>query len=221
MKDIFMLSATTLSAKSFQTLQNRGLSEQQMNDFSILLDKANEQLDKQSSAKQVMENMSAAELNLLQKATSLANPISIQSLSNEGARNLLAQPDGKGLVDNNNDGIVEIGASRTIRFPPVNAPASVHKAWEQASENMSEGDKLTLQLHMHHLVYGIQIDGLSTKQALPPEEQWSKSGRQELLEYARSALEFSVSREGWNHMNSVKRDLFNRLEEMFANMNAA
>ena len=214
-----MLSATSLSAKSVQSLQNRGLSEQQMNDFSALLDKANEQLDQQSSAKQVLASMSSAEMNLLQKATSLANPITISTLSNEGARNLLAQPDGKGLVDNNNDGIVEIGAGRTIRFPPVNAPASVHKAWEQASENMSEGDKLIMQLHMHHLVYGTHIDGLSTKQALPPEEQWSTAGWQKLLENARAALEFSVDREGWNHMNSVKRDLYNRLEEMFSNMN--
>ena len=211
-----MLSSVSLSGESAKLVQLRGLSAQQVEDFSALLEKANSQLGENKSAKQVLSNMSDDEMKLLQKATGLAKPIEVEQLSQEGAVNLLAQPDKTGMVDINNDGIVEIGVGRMITFPPVNAPASVHQAWDKATENMSEGDKMIMQLHMHTATYGIEINGVSTKEPLTPEQQWSTTGTQKLLSELRGALDFSVAMEGWKRTNLVRQDFFNKFENELA-----
>lgn len=207
-----MLSPISLSSESVSLLQVRGLSGQQVDDFTELLNKANDQLEQDRSAKQVLSDMSGDELALLQKATSLAETINVSSLNNEGAINLLAQPDKTGMVDLNNDGLVEIGKAKMITFPPLNAPPSVHEAWDKATENMAEGDKMIMQLHMHTAVYGFQIEGFPTKEPLSPEAQWSETGWQQLLATLHSALEFSVGMDGWTRGNVVRQDFYDRFE---------
>ncbi|WP_432472943.1 hypothetical protein [Amphritea sp. HPY] len=207
-----MLPSISLSSESVSLLRVRGLSVQQVDDFSELLNKAHQQQSQDRSAKQVLAEMSGDELALLQKATSLASNINVSSLSNEGAINLLAQPDKTGMVDLNNDGVVEIGIAKMVTFPPVNAPDSVHQAWDKATENMAEGDKMIMQLHMHTTVYGFQIEGLPTKEPISPEAQWSETGWQQLLATLRSALEFSVGIDGWTRMNVVRQDFYDRFE---------
>lgn len=214
-----MYLSINLSAESVKLLQVRGLSNEQVNDFSDLLNKANSQLDEQASAKQVLAGMSSQELELLRKATSLADPIKIDSLSTEGAINLLAQPDKTGMVDLNNDGLVEVGAARMMTFPPVNAPANVHQAWQDATEGMSMVDKMSIELRMHHLVYGFNIiEGQPTKPILAPEAQWSMAGWQKLLADARSALEFSVSMDGWTRHHLLEQGVYDRFDEALSNM---
>ena len=66
-------------------------SKQQVGNFAEMLHEANDQVDEQTSAKEVLADMSAEELGLLQQATCLAAPIRVDSLSDEGAANLLAQ----------------------------------------------------------------------------------------------------------------------------------
>jgi len=100
-----------------------------------------------------------------------------------------------------------------MTFPPVNAPESVQRAWDDATEGMSEQDKMVMQLHMHTMIYGIQIEGVSTPQALSPEAQWSENGIKQLFENLRSALEFSVSLDGWDRFNLVKNDFFDKFEK--------
>ena len=212
-----MPSSINLSAESVNLLKMRGQSDQQVTDFAALLGKANEQMDQQTSAKQVLSAMSAEELRLLQKSVSLADPIQVSSLSDEGARNLLAQPDRTGMVDLNNDGIVEVGAARTVSFPPVNAPDSVHKAWDKATENLSDQDKMILQLQMHHQVYGFNIEGYGNKQALSPQDQWSSEGWKQLIADARAALEFAVGMDGWSRFNLLKEDFLNNFENELSN----
>lgn len=207
-----MLSSVSLSGESLNLLQMRGLSGQEVHDFAAMLEQASEELTQNKSAKQVLTEMSKDDMALLQKATGLVDPIRPASLSNEGAINLLAQPDKTGMVDLNNDGLVEIGVSKMITFPPVNAPASVHQAWEKATENMSEGDKMTMQLHMHTATYGIHIDGVASKEALPPDQQWSPAGWQQLLKELRGALDFAVSMDGWTRTNLLRQDFFNKFE---------
>ena len=207
-----MLSSVSLTGESVNVLQRRGLSGQQVDAFAALLDKANNQLQQDKSSKQVLSGMSADEQKLLQQATSLANPIQIASLSIEGATNLLAQPDKTDMVDLNNDGIVEIGIGRMVTFPPVNAPASVQLAWDKATEKLSEGDKLIMQLHMHTATYGIQIDGVPGKEPLPPAQQWSEEGWKNLLKEVRAALDFSVAMDGWTRANLLRQDFFNKFE---------
>ena len=215
-----MLSSVSLTGESVNVLQRRGLSGQQVDAFAALLDKANNQLQQDKSSKQVLSGMSADELKLLQQATSLANPIQIASLSIEGATNLLAQPDKTDMVDLNNDGIVEIGIGRIVTFPPVNAPASVQLAWDKATEKLSEGDKLIMQLHMHTATYGIQIDGVPGKEPLPPAQQWAEEGWKNLLKEVRAALDFSVSMDGWTRANLLRQDFFNKFEHELSNQTA-
>lgn len=72
-------------------------------------------------------------MEVLRKVHSLANTIEGNSLSNEGAANLLAQPGA--ARDYNNDGLHTIGAGHMFAFPPDNAPAAFKQAWAEASEN--------------------------------------------------------------------------------------
>lgn len=116
----------------------------------------------------------------------IASTINVDSLSAEGAQNLLSQPDGSDLVDLNNDGIVEIGESRSIHFPPVNAPLHIKTAWNKATEGMDWAEKASMELALHSMVYGFNINGSGTKDALPPQEQWNKTNIDALSEYANS-----------------------------------
>jgi len=209
-----MIPSTSFSTESMNLLQTRGLSETQITDFASLLEEAHEQQENNLSAKEVLNTMSNSELQLLQTATSLAAPINVNSLSKEGAMNLLAQPDKTGLVDLNNDGIVEVGAARNIMFPPVNAPAHVKDAWDKATEGLSFFDKAVLELNLHISVYGVEINGLPTKQPPLPEEQWSSTNLVEWFSTLRSGLERSVKEEGWTHFNEVQRDFYDKFESL-------
>jgi len=202
-----------LSARSLDLLQRRGVSGEQIEDFTSLLSDAQQALKDGASAREVLNAMSKDELSLLQKTSSLAEPINVSEISDEGATNLLAHPDRTGMVDLNNDGIVEVGKAQTISFPPVNAPQHVKDAWEEATVNMTEGEEMMLQLSMHIQTYGINIEGAASKPALSPEQQWSTEGWQKLMKEARSALEFSVGMDGWTRMNVVKNDFYNRFEQ--------
>ncbi len=209
-----MISSTRLSTESMNLLQTRGLSETQIADFASLLKEAHEQQDNHISAKEVLNTMSKSELQLLQTATSLAFPINVNLLSKEGAINLLAQPDKTGLVDLNNDGIVEVGAARNIMFPPVNAPAYVKDAWDKSTEGLSFFDKAVLELNLHISIYGVEINGMPTKQPSLPEEQWSSKNLVEWFTTLRSSLERAVKEEGWTHFNEVQRDFYNKFETL-------
>ncbi|KEA65615.1 hypothetical protein ADIMK_0137 [Marinobacterium lacunae] len=190
------------------------MTDTEVDAFQLLLNEA--QTEKESSgesAKSVLEQMSAEELALLQKANSLAERINVGGLSEEGAANLLAQPDFSDRVDLNNDGIVEVGAAKNIVFPPVNAPDHVKAAWEEATAGMDESDTMMLQLHMHLSVYGVQADGLPSSTPLSPEEQWSSGGIEKLFDTLRSALDFRVGLEGWTEHNKMLLGLYSRFEQ--------
>jgi len=211
-----MISSTNFSTESMDLLQARGLSESQITDFALLLEEAHEQQENNISAKEVLNNMSKSELQLLQTATSLAAPINVNSLSKEGAINLLAQPDNTGLVDLNNDGIVESGAARRMIFPPVNAPAHVKDAWDKATEGMSFEDKMILELNLHISIYGVEINGMPTKQPPTPEQQWGSENLIEWFATLRGGLERSVIDEGWTEHNKVTRDFYDKFESLLS-----
>ena len=201
-------SITQFSNTSVNILRVRELDKQDISGFADILRQANEQNE---SAKDFLRSLSPDELRLVQRANSIADPIQIDSLSTEGAENLLSQPDGSDLVDLNNDGIIEVGAAKTFRFPPVNAPASVKAAWEKATAGLSELDKSRLELTMHDLVYGLNsgIPGTEQKTPLPPEQQWNSANIRVLEDYARSNLEFRVGYQGWTPYNQQLQDFYN------------
>jgi len=201
-----------LTAESVTLLRLRGRSTDEINAFSGLLNDAQARMDDNESAKQILASMDKQTLQQVQEAAGLVDRIQVSGLSKEAAINLLAQPDKSNMVDLDNDGLVEIGAARAIVFPPVNAPSSVKAAWEEASANMSEQDKLVMQLQMHTAVYGVHIEGIPPKEALPPDQQWGEKGVEQLFNHLRSALEFAVSLDGWTDFNQDKRDFYDAFE---------
>lgn len=80
-----------------------------------------------SSAKDFLQDLSESELGVLQKFEGLADPIKIESLTNEGAYNLLVHTYEK--YDWNNDGITQIGAARVLMNIPKNMDDDTKKAW--------------------------------------------------------------------------------------------
>lgn len=208
-----MVSVTGLSAASHSRLQQRNLSSDEISDFQSLLDEARDEMESGTlTAKEFIRQMDVDDLHLLQKANLLVDAIRPEGLSEEGATNLLRQVDNSDRVDLNNDGLVEVGIGKMIVFPPVNAPDSVKAAWEQATEGMSEPEKLFLQLHMHTATYGIHIDGVPSKPALSPEEQWSDQGCATLFDRLREGLAFEVDHFGWTEYRRTREQFYNRFE---------
>ena len=204
-----MINSVQLSDKSRNLLNLRLLNQDEIQQFSEILSEAKNQ---QNSPKNTLLAMSADELALVQKANSLAYSIDVASLSEEGAANLLSQPDNSDKVDLNNDGIVEVGAAQMLIFPPVNAPEHVKSAWESATAEMSEADKLMLELRMHIAVFGINIEGVNPKQALSPDQQWSQKGIDDLFKDLSSNLEFRVNLEGWTDHNLMLKGFYERFQ---------
>ncbi|PKU22737.1 hypothetical protein CWS72_19870 [Telmatospirillum siberiense] len=95
-------------------------------------------------AKDFLSGLDTQSLSLLQEAASLAEPVDVASLSEEGAENLLLAP--TEAVDLNGDGMIQTGASLGFQFPPVNASPELRAAWEKTTAGMSEGDAATLAL---------------------------------------------------------------------------
>lgn len=204
-----MLSDITFSERSMTLLQARNLSEGNIEQFSSILSRA-----KQSgqSAKDFLKSLSQQEMHVVQKANSLADRIDVTSISAEGAHNLLTQPDNSGKVDLNNDGIVEVGAARSIIFPPVNAPEFVKKAYAEATEGKQGFDRLSLDIRMHVEIYGLHFNELPTKQPLSPEQQWSEQGIEGMFNNLYSNLDFRVGMEGWTNQNKNLKQFYNDFE---------
>jgi hypothetical protein len=91
------------------------------------------------SAKSFLVGLSTEQLSLLQHANDLVDSINVNSLSEEGAENLLVDRDHR--VDLNNDGFEEVGAAKIVQFPPPNAPQAVKDAWNAATSGLSDEDK--------------------------------------------------------------------------------
>lgn len=204
-----MINSIQFSEKSLNLLGLRQLNNDEIQQFSDILNQAK---NTQGSAKDRLLAMSAKELELVQKANSLAAAINVSSLSEEGAENLLSQPDNSDKADLNNDGIVEVGAARNLIFPPVNAPAYVKAAWESATADMSGSDKMMLELSMYTAVFGVKIEGVQPKQVLSPEQQWSQQGINALFTGLRGNLEFRVNLEGWTDHNLMLQKFYVRFE---------
>ncbi|MCC2618346.1 hypothetical protein LJ739_18985 [Aestuariibacter halophilus] len=198
------------SAVSMTRLESRNLSTTDIQGFAQILSEAE---NRQTSAKAFLASLSPQQLALLQKSNGLVEPIQVTNLSEEGAQNLLSQPDGSDRVDLNNDGIVEVGIAKTIQFPPVNAPQHVKQAWENATKDLSWGDKAILELSMHFAVYGVNIEGLPSKTPLSPAQQWSQAGIADLFNDLYGNLAFRVGMEGWTEHNRMLQSVYQDFAE--------
>ncbi|MBN9695128.1 MAG: hypothetical protein J0L85_04960 [Zoogloea sp.] len=136
----------------------RGVSRESQAVYAAILNKAYSS-GGMDNARQFLSTLSAFEMDAIRQNHCLADTIDRASLSEEGAANLLL-PEGYS-VDLNRDGIDEVGAARTVHFPPRDAPAEFREAWFQATAGMDEGSMMTYGLIMHDSIYGLQIDGQS------------------------------------------------------------
>lgn len=93
-----------------------------------------------------LKSLSAEELQVVQSVHRLADRISVDKLSEEGALNLLVPPPAQ--VDLNHDGLTGCGAGYGMRFPDSNTPPTVAAAWEEATEGMSLGERMIYEFQM-------------------------------------------------------------------------
>ena len=93
-----------------------------------------------------LRGLSRDELKVVQDVQRLASAIDVDSLSEEGALNLLLPPAAQ--VDLNHDGLTQSGAGFGIRFPSSDTPPDVVAAWEEATAGLSLRDRMTYELQM-------------------------------------------------------------------------
>ena len=96
--------------------------------------------------KEFLKRLAAEELEAVQNAHWLADPIDVDSLTEEGALNLLLP--GAAQVDANGDGLTQTGVAYGIKFPDSNTPASVVEAWEVATAGMDLRERMIYELQM-------------------------------------------------------------------------
>ncbi|TWU22881.1 hypothetical protein Pla52o_24130 [Novipirellula galeiformis] len=96
--------------------------------------------------KAFLNSLSESELKTVQNVHWLAEPIDVDSLSDEGAINLLIPPPAQ--VDMNRDGFTQSGVGMGFRFPDSTTPAKVAEAWEAATAGMSWGERSLYELQM-------------------------------------------------------------------------
>ena len=114
----------------YQTLDE---FEEMKQSYGGLLVRAYEE-DGYSDPKAFLNTLSQDEMSVVQKINSLADPIRVDELTEEGALNLLLPSAAQ--VDLNRDGFTRNGVAYTGRFPDSNTPPEVVQAWEEATKGM-------------------------------------------------------------------------------------
>ncbi len=134
-----------------QTMQNYQLSQGRKDyqspyaqRFEAIFNKAQDADIKLSNAKDFLHSLSPAELTTLQKYSGLADKINIDSLSNEGAYNLVMHDNQQ--FDFNNDGVAEVGAAKRMLAVPINMPQDVQDAYVSAMNSLSDKDRMTAMI---------------------------------------------------------------------------
>ncbi|MFG0263708.1 MAG: hypothetical protein ACF8AM_00990 [Rhodopirellula sp. JB055] len=127
-----------------------------------------------ATPKEFLRGLPAEELETVQTIHRLADPIQVESLSEEGALNLLVPPAAQ--VDLNRDGITQSGKSNGIRFPDSTTSPEVTEAWQEATAGMSWGERAIYELRMKLPVltanFIVNGDGQITGQREPGDPNW-------------------------------------------------
>lgn len=100
--------------------------------------------------------LSKDELETVQIVQGLARSIDVNSLTEEGALNLLLPPATQ--VDLNGDGLTQSGKAYGIRFPDSRTPPAVVEAWNEVTVDMPMSEKMTYELQMKLPVLLANID---------------------------------------------------------------
>jgi hypothetical protein len=193
------------SAKALDLMQRRQVSADEIDTFEQILAKTANHAD----AKQALRDLSPSEREVLRKVHSLAQPIQVGTLTNEGAANLLLAPGSQ--RDFNNDGLLTTGAAHSFAFPPENAPASFKKAWEKATEGKSILDVPT------HMVFAVGLANLGRE---PGDPNWVNPYASADFDYVGKVEQIidSIEYQYNNHMMSLEqyqknRQFYNKLRD--------
>lgn len=118
-----------------------------------------------------LKTLDAGSLAVLQEAAGLADRISVSTLSEEGAENLLVKPT-EG-IDRNHDGLLEVGIGKLIVFPPPDASPALRSAWASTIDGLDSGDVAMLAFQLASP--SIPIDGGAPKLAdlSAPDFDWN------------------------------------------------
>ncbi|MDQ8203181.1 hypothetical protein [Pelagicoccus sp. SDUM812003] len=138
------------------------------------------------SALAYLKSLSGSELRAVGREHGFADPTpKLYGLSIEGANNLL-RARGE-TVDENRDGIDQIGEARTWRFPNSNTPESVKAAWDEATEGMDDGESMLLAgvLFMPLPQFETDASGRVTHVTLPGDPGYRSRMERDDFSYAR------------------------------------
>ena len=129
------------SMKNYETTQGRKDYQAPFREaFEALYSQAKEEDIGLTNAKEFLQGLSEDEIRTLQKYTGLADSVNVDTLSSEGAYNLLLHDYEQ--YDFNGDGAVEVGIGKLRPLVPTNMPADVRDAYINAMNSMSDRDKL-------------------------------------------------------------------------------
>lgn len=111
-----------------------------------------------ATPQQYLRSLDRDQLSAIQQVHHLADPIDPQQLSPEASLNLILPPPAQ--VDENNDGLTAVGAAYTLRFPSSDTPSEVRDAWDAATVDLSDEDKMlyTLQMSMPLITANLHVD---------------------------------------------------------------
>ncbi len=107
--------------------------------FEELYNRAKEEKVSISNAKEFLDSLSKEELSTLQHYTLLADDINVDSLSDEGAYNLLLHHYEK--YDFDNDGLISNGISTGMGFIPINMPNSEKELLVESLNELDDKDR--------------------------------------------------------------------------------
>lgn len=113
--------------------------------FGSVLMKAYEQ-DAYVAPKPFLKSLSEAELKSVQNANWLAETIHVDSLTEEGALNLLIPSAAQ--VDLNGDGFTRSGVAYGMKFPDSSTSREVTMAWDAATADVPARDRMTYEIQM-------------------------------------------------------------------------
>ncbi|XPV68497.1 MAG: hypothetical protein ACNI25_14500 [Halarcobacter sp.] len=127
--------------------------------FEEIYTKAKDEKVSMSTAKDFLNSLSKDELSTLQHYTLLVNDIDVNSLSDEGAYNLLLHHYEK--YDFDNDGFVQNGEGKMGELIPKNIPYEEKKAFINTLNQMDEKSRFMAMAMSFSLK--INIEGITTK----------------------------------------------------------
>jgi hypothetical protein len=132
----------TESLGRYRSAENRDAMGSEFGDLLVRAHQAGGYAD----PKGFLNTLSSEQLDVVRRVHWLADSINVNSLSEEGALNLLIPPAAQ--VDLNGDGITQSGLANGIRFPDSTTPTAVAQAWYEATDGMDWGERAIHELQM-------------------------------------------------------------------------